>query len=394
MLGDSFEGDAFSRSPSPPKRPQATSGVGAVLKGVVKNIRPFGAFILTSQYARECLLHISNISRQRVENVEDALKMGQEVWVKVLKEEPDGRVSVSMKDVNQEDGSEITSLFDSFNNRGVGGGVKIPELNSIHRGTVKRIQAFGAFVALDGFDRDGLLHISCISKDKIDKVDDVLSVGDKVWVKVRVARALGWSRSKCLQVCKVDEDGKYGLDMRDISQQDGTDKDPRNLHRVRNGRGGPLRPEAIVLEAVVNATCARCGGKGHMAHECYNTSGKKYEMIEEEAGSALAALCAHTAAPREAAANSGHAAAAAAAAAATGANMTPLGKQLPPLNPLDPLYRKAGSKEQQQQQQQQRQHSKKKRKRRSSSSSSSSDEEARKKKKKKKHKEKKKHKKH
>ncbi|CDJ69209.1 S1 RNA-binding domain containing protein, putative [Eimeria necatrix] len=184
MLGDSLEGDdAFGRSPSPPRRPPAASGVGAVLKGVVKNIRSFGAFIQTSQYARECLLHISNISRQRIENVEDALKMGQEVWVKVLKEEPDGRVSVSMKDLNQQDGSELTSLKDSFSQRGLGGGVKVPELNSIHCGTVKRIQAFGAFVALDGFDRDGLLHISCISKDKIDKVEDVLSVGDKVWVK-------------------------------------------------------------------------------------------------------------------------------------------------------------------------------------------------------------------
>lgn len=50
MLGDSLEGDAFDprfdRSPSPPKNKTKLSGVGAILKGTVKNIRPFGAFVL------------------------------------------------------------------------------------------------------------------------------------------------------------------------------------------------------------------------------------------------------------------------------------------------------------------------------------------------------------
>lgn len=40
-------------------------------------------------------------------------------------------------------------------------------------------------VQIEGFDRDGLLHISCISKFTVSKVEDVLSVGDVVWVKVR-----------------------------------------------------------------------------------------------------------------------------------------------------------------------------------------------------------------
>lgn len=66
-----------------------------------------------------------------------------------MREEPDGRVALSMKDVNQADGTEKTSLFNSFNStRGTGGGVRIPELHSIHQGTAKRIQAFGAFVAV------------------------------------------------------------------------------------------------------------------------------------------------------------------------------------------------------------------------------------------------------
>lgn len=62
------------------------------------------------------------------------------------------------------------------------------------------------------------------------------------------------------QVCKVDEDGKYGLDMRDINQRDGTDNDPNNIHKGRGSRSAPVKQEAIVLEAVLNATCTRCGG--------------------------------------------------------------------------------------------------------------------------------------
>ncbi|OEH75090.1 s1 RNA binding domain-containing protein [Cyclospora cayetanensis] len=324
MLGDSLEGDAFDprydRSPSPQKQKKITSGVGTIIKGVVKNIRPFGAFIQTSDYARECLLHISNINKHRVENVEDHLKMGQEVWVKVIREEPDGRVAVSMKEVNQDDGSEIANAFSSFNqHRGTGGGVRIPELHSIHHGTVKKIQPFGAFVALDGFDRDGLLHISAISKNMIDKVEDVLSVGDKVWVKVT----------------KVDEGGRYSLDMRDISQSDGTDKDPNNLQKTKTHRPTSLRQEAIVLQAVVNAT------KGHMTHECFNKAGKKYEMIEEEEGSAMAALCASSSSSSTPASSfpfpSFSSFPSSLPVAATGANMIPLKQPMPPLNPLDPL---------------------------------------------------------
>ncbi|KAL8434768.1 hypothetical protein ACSSS7_002905 [Eimeria intestinalis] len=246
MLGDALEGDAFDprydRSSSPPPKKAATSGVGAIVRGTVKNTRSFGAFILTPSYARECLLHISNISKERVENVEDVLKIGQEVWVKVLKEEPDGRVSVSMKDVNQEDGKEITSLFNSYNTtRGVGGGVRMPELNTIHHGTVKRIQAFGAFVAVRQSRPRFCCLTGCLTCSTA--LCSLSQIGDKVWVKV----------------CKV-EDGKYSLDMRDISQRDGTDNDPNNVHKGRPSRSAAYKQEAIVLEAVLNVTCARCGG--------------------------------------------------------------------------------------------------------------------------------------
>ena len=58
-----------------------------------------------------------------------------------------------------------------------------PEIGTIYEGTVKSIVAFGAFVEiLPG--KDGLLHISEIAHHRIDKVEDVMAVGDKLKVKV------------------------------------------------------------------------------------------------------------------------------------------------------------------------------------------------------------------
>ncbi|MBQ9298297.1 MAG: polyribonucleotide nucleotidyltransferase [Clostridia bacterium] len=57
------------------------------------------------------------------------------------------------------------------------------EVNGVYEGTVTRIMNFGAFVDIGG-GKEGLLHISKISKERVNKVEDVLNVGDKVTVKV------------------------------------------------------------------------------------------------------------------------------------------------------------------------------------------------------------------
>ena len=57
------------------------------------------------------------------------------------------------------------------------------EVDGIYEGTVTRIMNFGAFVDIGG-GKEGLLHISKISSKRVEKVEDVLSVGDEVTVKV------------------------------------------------------------------------------------------------------------------------------------------------------------------------------------------------------------------
>ena len=57
------------------------------------------------------------------------------------------------------------------------------EVGEFYEGTVTKIMPFGAFIDLGG-GKEGLLHISKISKERIEKVEDVLNVGDEVEVKV------------------------------------------------------------------------------------------------------------------------------------------------------------------------------------------------------------------
>ena len=76
----------------------------------------------------------------------------------------------------------------------------------VYEGIVTRIMNFGAFVDIGG-GREGLLHISKISKEHIEKVEDVLAVGDEVVVKVS----------------DIDSQGRINLNMKDLEKSDASD---------------------------------------------------------------------------------------------------------------------------------------------------------------------------
>lgn len=73
------------------------------------------------------------------------------------------------------------------------------EVNGIYDGTVTRIMPFGAFVNIGG-GKEGLLHISKISSKRVEKVEDVLNIGDEVTVKVQ----------------EIDGQGRVNLTMKDL----------------------------------------------------------------------------------------------------------------------------------------------------------------------------------
>ena len=102
--------------------------------------------------------------------------------------------------------------------------VKVPEVGEEYTGRVVGIQPFGAFVELLP-GKDGLLHISRVAQGRVDKVEDVLSVGDEV--KVRVL--------------EVDEKGKISLDRIDKPEAPNGSK-PSSHHEGKREERGERKP--------------------------------------------------------------------------------------------------------------------------------------------------------
>src|SRR4051795_11077337 len=83
---------------------------GAVLHGRVKTITPFGAFVDLGGV--DGLLHVSEMSRRRVTDPKEVVTLGQQVRVKVIKLENDGkRISLSMKDQEPDPWSDVADRY-------------------------------------------------------------------------------------------------------------------------------------------------------------------------------------------------------------------------------------------------------------------------------------------
>ena len=141
--------------------------VGDVVEGKVARLTNFGAFIDLGGV--DGLVHVSEISFERVGKPSDVLKVGQDVKVKVLAVDPEkDRISLSIKQTLPQPWDNITE--------------KVAE-GDVLEGTVKRLTSFGAFVEVfPGVQ--GLVHISQISHKHIATPNEVLASGEKVKVKV------------------------------------------------------------------------------------------------------------------------------------------------------------------------------------------------------------------
>ena len=141
--------------------------VGDVVEGKVARLTNFGAFIDLGGV--DGLVHVSEISFERVGKPSDVLKVGQDVKVKVLAVDPEkNRISLSIKQTLPQPWDNITE--------------KVAE-GDVLEGTVKRLTSFGAFVEVfPGVE--GLVHISQISHKHIATPNEVLASGEKVKVKV------------------------------------------------------------------------------------------------------------------------------------------------------------------------------------------------------------------
>ena len=159
---------------------------GQTIKGVVKRLTNFGAFIDLGGI--DGLLHVSEMGWGRVSQPADILQVGDEAEVYVLSVDKDKeKVSLSLKQLLPDPWQEAIQKY---------------QVNSIVTGKVVRVATFGAFVELEP-GLDGLVHISRISKQRIEKVDDALTVGQEVKVKIM----------------EIDTDKKrIGLSLKDVEE--------------------------------------------------------------------------------------------------------------------------------------------------------------------------------
>ena len=140
---------------------------GQTRKGTVRRLAAFGAFVDLGGV--DGLLHVSEMGWGRVKNPGDVVKVGQEIEVYILAiDQEKGKISLGLKQL-------IANPWDTAAEKyAVGNEVS---------GKVVRIVPFGAFVMLeDGVD--GLVHISQISWDRVEKVEDALQIGQEISAKV------------------------------------------------------------------------------------------------------------------------------------------------------------------------------------------------------------------
>lgn len=144
-----------------------TAEVGSVYTGKVKSLTSFGAFVDLGGI--DGMVHISELSWKRIKNPSDVVKVGDtlEVYIKELDKDAN-RISLGYKKTED----NPWEIFKSQYNVG-----------DVVKATIVSTTKFGAFAQIiDGVD--GLIHISQIADQKVENVDDVLSKGDEVDVKI------------------------------------------------------------------------------------------------------------------------------------------------------------------------------------------------------------------
>lgn len=158
----------------------STLEVGQRFKGTVKNLTSYGAFVDIGGI--DGMVHNSELSWKRIKHPSQVVSVGQEIEVYIKELDPEKkRISLGYKTEDM----DVFSVFAANHNEG-----------DVVSAKIVSIMPFGAFAEVaDGVD--GLIHISRLSREKVAKPEDVVSVGQVVDVKIteidRENRKLGLS---------------------------------------------------------------------------------------------------------------------------------------------------------------------------------------------------------
>ncbi len=143
--------------------------IGKTVKGTVRNMTAYGAFVELEE-GIDGMVHVSDMSwTRKINHPSEQLKKGDEVEAVVIDIDKNAqRISLGMKQLEEDPWKAIEARF---------------KIGDKVTGKVSKITTFGAFIELEG-DIDGLVHISQISEDRVDKVKDALKVGQEIEARV------------------------------------------------------------------------------------------------------------------------------------------------------------------------------------------------------------------
>jgi small subunit ribosomal protein S1 len=141
--------------------------IGSIVEGTVRSIKDFGAFVDLG--GLDGLIHISQLSWEKVKHPSEVLQEGQKVQVRVEKIDPaTGKIGLSYRSLQDHPWVKLSERMP------VGSNVK---------GTVTRLATFGAFVRV-ATGVEGLVHISELAHHRVQAVGNVVKEGDQVEVKI------------------------------------------------------------------------------------------------------------------------------------------------------------------------------------------------------------------
>jgi small subunit ribosomal protein S1 len=143
--------------------------VGTQVKGQVRNLTSYGAFVELEE-GIDGMIHVSDMSwTRKINHPSEVMKKGDVVEATVLEvDRPNQRIALGMKQLSTDPWSKIETLY---------------KVGDLVTGKVTKLASFGAFIGLQN-DIDGLVHISQISEERVEKIKNVLKVGQDVSARV------------------------------------------------------------------------------------------------------------------------------------------------------------------------------------------------------------------
>jgi small subunit ribosomal protein S1 len=208
---------------------------GDVRTGHVISLADFGAFIDIG--GADGLVHLSEISWKRIGHPKEALRVGQEVQVKVLDVDAERkRISLSIRELESDPWNEFAGEFKE---------------GQLVEGTITKLTKFGAFASIDGiedFDMEGLIHISELSDRHIEHPREVVSEGDALTMRIirieQDRKRIGLSLKKVDSSEYADMDWKAALE--DFQAED---EDQEEAEQPLPSEAEAVEPDAPETEA-------------------------------------------------------------------------------------------------------------------------------------------------